>query len=265
MHISDFITLEFSPQAIDQELMQPDHMMPSIVPPAPSQGIPLRMAFDQRGFTLIELAIVMFIVSLLIGGMLLPLSAQQDIRYNGEAEKALGEIREALVGFAASHSATDGKPYLPCPDTNDDGLENRTGNACTALEGRIPWVDLGLGRTDPWNNRFRYRVTPAFSNNATGFTLSSAGTLRVCAENTCATTVAATVPAVIVSHGKNGAGAFDSSGGTNPASLDANELENTDGDDDFVSKTGDPAYDDFAVWLSPNILFNRMVAAGKLP
>lgn len=219
----------------------------------------------QRGFTLVELAIVMFIVSLLIGGMLLPLSAQQDIRYNGETEKALSEIREALVGYAASHSATDGKPYLPCPDTDDDGAENRTGNACTAQEGRIPWGDLGLGRTDAWNNRFRYRVTPAFSNNATGFTLSSVGTLRVCAENTCATTVAATVPAVIVSHGKNGAGAFNSSGGTNAASLDANELENTDGDDDLVSKTGDPTYDDFTVWLSPNILFNRMVAAGKLP
>lgn len=232
-------------------------MTPSTVPPASSSA--------QRGFTLIELAIVMFIVSLLIGGMLLPLSAQQDLRYNGEAEKALGEIREALIGFAASHSATDGKPYLPCPDTDDNGLENRAGNACTAQEGRIPWVDLGLGRIDPWGNRFRYRVTPAFSNNATGFTLSSAGTLRVCAENTCATIVAATVPAVIVTHGKNGAGAFNSAGGTNTASLDANELENTDGDDDFVSKTGDPNYDDFAVWLSPNILFNRMVAAGKLP
>ena len=219
----------------------------------------------QRGFTLIELAIVMFIVSLLIGGMLLPLSAQQDIRYNGETEKTLGEIREALIGFAASHSATDGKPYLPCPDTNDDGAENRTGNACTAQEGRIPWVDLGLGRIDAWGNRFRYRVTPAFSNNATGFALTSTGTLRVFAESTCATTVATTVPAVIVSHGKNSAGAFNSAGGINAASLDANELQNTDGDDDFVSKTGDPNYDDFTVWLSPNILFNRMVAAGKLP
>ncbi len=229
------------------------------VPPAPT--------FHQRGFTLIELAIVMFIVSLLIGGMLLPLSAQQDIRYNGETEKTLGEIREALIGYAASHTATDGKPYLPCPDTNNDGVEDRSASPgpCTAEEGRIPWVDLGLGRTDAWNNRFRYHVTPAFSGSATGFTLSSLGTLRVCPENTCATSVANTVPAVIVSHGKNGAGAFNSTGGTNAASLDANELENTDSDNDFVSKTGDPAYDDFAVWLSPNILFNRMVAAGKLP
>jgi len=223
--------------------------------------------FPPRGFTLVELAIVMFIVTLLLGGMLLPLSAQQDIRYNGEADKSLVEIREALIGFAASHSVADGKPYLPCPDTNDDGVEDRPapGN-CPTQEGRIPWVDLGLGRTDPWNNRFRYRVTPAFSNNVTGFVLASSGTLRVCTDSTCATNIANNVPAVIISHGKNGAGAFNSAGGTNTPSSDANELKNsTDTESDFVSKTMDPNYDDLVTWLSPNILFNRMVAAGKLP
>jgi prepilin-type N-terminal cleavage/methylation domain-containing protein len=40
----------------------------------------LRQYRDSTGFTLIELAIVMFIVTLLLGGMLLPLSAQQDVR-----------------------------------------------------------------------------------------------------------------------------------------------------------------------------------------
>ena len=132
------------------------------------------------------------------------------------------------------------------------------------MEGRIPWVNLGVGRIDAWNNRFRYHVTPAFSNNATGFVLTSTGTLRVCADSACATIVANNVPAVIVSHGKNGAGAFNSAAGTNAGSLDANELENSDGDDDFVSKTPDPSYDDLVVWLSPNVLFNRMVAAGRL-
>lgn len=219
----------------------------------------------QRGFTLVELAIVMFIVALLIGGMLLPLATQQDIRANGETEKTLGEIRDALIGYAASHSATDTKPYLPCPDTDDDGAENRTGNACTSQEGRIPWSDLGAGRMDAWTNRFRYRVTPAFSNSATGFTLTSVGTLRVCTENTCATSLASAIPAVIVSHGKNGSGAYNSEGGTNTASTDANELENTDGDDNFVGKSADTVYDDLTSWVSPNILFNRMIAAGRLP
>jgi hypothetical protein len=54
----------------------------------------------------------------------------------------------------------------------------------------------------------------------------------------------------------NGAGAFNSAMRhecRQPTGAD--ELENADGD----------ATDDIMVWLSPNILYNRMIAAGKLP
>jgi prepilin-type N-terminal cleavage/methylation domain-containing protein len=218
------------------------------------------------GFTLTEMAMVVFIVALLLGAMMLPLAAQIDSRDNSEAQKTLLEIREALVGYAASHSAADGKPYLPCPDTDDNGTENRAGSNCTSSEGRVPWVTLGIGRFDPWNNRYRYRVTSVFSRSDIGFTLTSAGTLRVCTDSSCGTSIATAVPAVILTHGKNGLGAFNSSGGTNTASSNNNEIENYGADaNDFVSKEADPAFDDLVVWLSPNILFNRMVAAGKLP
>lgn len=228
------------------------------------RGVSPRLTFP-RGFTLTELAIVLFIVALLIGSMMLPITAQVDTRDYAEVQKTLGEIRDALTGFATSHSAADGKPYLPCPDTNDDGTENRTGNACTADEGRVPWVTLGLGQLDPWTNRYRYRVTPAFANSGTGFLLTTAGTMTVCATSACVSTVATAVPAVILTQGKNGAGAFNDSGGTNAASANANELENSDGDTTFVNKEADPNYDDVVIWLAPSILFNRMVAAGKLP
>lgn len=228
------------------------------------RGVSPRLIFS-RGFTLTELAIVLFIVALLVGSMMLPITAQVDTRDYSDAQKTLGEIRDALTGFAISHSAADGKPYLPCPDTNDDGVENRVGNACAADEGRVPWVTLGHAQTDPWNNRYRYRVTPTFTNSGTGFLLTTAGTLTVCTTSACASTVATAVPAIILTQGKNGAGAFNNSGGTNAASTNANELENSDGDTTFVSKEADPNYDDMVIWLSPSILFNRMVAAGKLP
>ncbi len=61
------------------------------------------------GFSLIELAIVLFIVSLLIGGLLMPLSAQNEIRGRQETDKALANIREALIGFAVVNGR------LPCP------------------------------------------------------------------------------------------------------------------------------------------------------
>lgn len=218
-----------------------------------------------RGFTLTEIAVVLVIVALLIAGMVLPLSAQQEIRARQETEKSMTEIREALIGFAASHAAGDGKPYLPCPDTDDDGLENRGAGACTAADGRIPWATLGLGRSDAWNNRYRYAVTATFANSNTGFTLTAAGTLTVCPENTCATTLAANVPGLIVSHGPNGAGAFNASGGTNPAPADNDELENTDADATFVSKVPTSSYDDLVLWVPTSVLANRMISAGKLP
>lgn len=209
------------------------------------------------GFTLVELAIVLFIVSLLLGGMLLPLSAQQDIRYQSDTQKQLADLQEALLGYAASHQATDGKPYLPCPDTDGDGRENRIGNACASQDGDLPWQDLGIGRQDAWNNPFHYRVTAAFSNNASGFTLTSTGDLRVCDRADCGGTILASgVPAILLSRGKNGAS----------AAATADEQENLDADTDFVQHniTGD-GFDDQVVWLSANLLFNRMLSAGRLP
>lgn len=222
-----------------------------------NRAVPPALTFV-RGFTLTELAVVLVIVALLIGGLILPLSAQQDIRYVTETQKQLADISEALYGYAASHAASDGRPYLPCPDTDGNGTENRTGTACTNVEGNLPWADLGLARQDAWGNTFRYRVAATFSNSATGFTLMSVGDLRVCTSTACTATLGSNLPAIILSLGKNGAG----------TTTDADELENLDGDTDFVQRTlsgNTTGYDDIVVWLPPSLLFQRLVSAGRLP
>jgi type II secretory pathway pseudopilin PulG len=221
------------------------------------------------------MAVVLVIVALLIAGMLLPLSAQQEIRGRQETEKTLSDIREAIIGYAASHFANDGKPYLPCPDKtadtgdakHNDGVEDRSGGSCEFQEGNIPWVTLGLGRNDAWNNRFHYRVTPTFSNSAAGFTLSTPGDITICADSTAcaATAIASTIPAIVLSYGPNGFGAINTLGGTNAAPTGADELENTNADGSFVSKTPAPAFDDLVVWVPATVLINRMITAGKLP
>lgn len=233
------------------------------------------------GFTLVELAIVMFIVALLLGGMLLPLSAQQDIRARQETEKNLGEIRDALVGY----SITNG--YLPCPaptDLSTNGAEATrvaaTG-ACPIRVGLLPWVTLGLGRTDSWSRRYRYSVTSAFSNNGTGsgakLTTSSVGDITISTRNVAGAlqTLAANVPAAVVSHGALGAWAYTETGAQIADSANLNTDEDTNGNDAsgtaFVSRTpmsqGAAApgeFDDIVIWLSANTLFNRLVSAGKL-
>lgn len=221
------------------------------------------------GFTLIELAIVLVIIALLAGGAMMTAGALVEQRYRSDTQSLLQDARDALVGFAASHNAADGKPYLPCPDTDGDGLENRSGATCASSEGNLPWSTLGVASTDAWNNRLRYRVQSAFSRSDFGFTLTTPATLRVCDQAACTSTLATTLPAVIVSHGRNGLGATNSGNTTNPTPTSADELENTDGDADFVFHTPTPAgtseFDDIVAWLSPHILFNRMIAAGRLP
>jgi type II secretory pathway pseudopilin PulG len=215
---------------------------------------------------LTELAIVLVIVGLLLASLMPSLTAQTDQRHYSETTQTMHEIRDALLGYAVAHSAADGKPLLPCPDTDDDGMENRTGNDCTSDEGRIPWSDLGVTRWDSWNNRIRYRVTKDFSRKNIGITLASTGDLRICPDAACTTTLASSVPAVLVSHGKNGLGAFNAIGGINSDPTGADELVNKNtGDKDFVSHAPAPDFDDVVVWLPTTILLNRMVVAGRLP
>ena len=198
---------------------------------------------------------------------------------------------DALLGYAASHRASaTGKPYLPCPDTNLDGSEeNRTGGVCPSQEGWIPWATLGIGQADGWGNHIRYRVHPNFSDGVNGFDLTTSLTspyqLRVCGTATCSTFVATGVAVVLVSHGTNGLGARTSSNVLNAPPTSADELANTDGRNltdtadtsvatssyDFVSRPATAVgaaageFDDVEAWLSSNILFGRMVAAGRLP
>ena len=263
--------------------------MSRAAPPPPSQGIPLRITILQRGFTLVELAIVMFIVALLLGGMLLPLSAQQDVRSQGETQKQLAEARDALHGFAIA------KGRLPCPATAaSNGVEDPVGGGvCTAPhDGFLPAATLGLApidaqgfAVDAWSgnpiNRIRYAVTTA---NTSAFTTANgmktvtmtelAPDLKVCNTGTgmvspgtvsanCAanTSLASDAVAVVYSLGKNagtgGTGA-DENNNPNPQSTIA-------ADPAFVSAQPGQNFDDQMIWLSKNILFNRMVSASQLP
>jgi len=226
---------------------------------AASRAAPRKSA----GFTLIELAVTLFIVTLILASLLAPLGAQVDQRKNSEAQKALDQISEALLGYALSQTP----PRLPCPDTNNDGIEDAGCPIAVNLstEGNVPWVTLGTPPTDPWGQRYRYRVSGPYTDTAAGFTLAVAptlgtpGDLRVCATAACAATVATTVPAVIWSRGPNGA-----QGAVGP-----DEVANNNNDRDFVSRiystiAGDE-FDDLVTWLSKPILLNRMVMAQKLP
>lgn len=237
------------------------------------------MHTDKRrmgGFSLIEVAVVLFIIVLLLGSILVPLTTQVEQRQISDAQKTLDEIREALIGYAVANG------NLPCPDTGTDGAENVTvaTGVCSTIAGgiaagRLPYANLGLGNADLWNNRYTYVVNAIYAQRspATPFTLSSAGTsVRVCTTQACTTTLSTTAVFAVISHGKNGAGAINFlTNAANVASASADEQDNYGADADIVYRpqfSGGAAaseFDDIVVWLSRYTLINRMVSAGKLP
>ncbi|MGE5319257.1 MAG: type II secretion system protein [Hyphomicrobiaceae bacterium] len=231
----------------------------------------------QRGFTLIEMAIVLVIITILIGGLAMPLSAQIKARRVAETQKTLEEARDALVGFAMTHKTAGGRPYLPCPDTDGDGIENRNAGICAQSTGWFPWVTLGAAAQDAWGNRLLYAVQPELTDGLTGFsgltTPPAPGAwYEICSTHTCATPdVASDVPVVLVSHGPNGWGARSAGGTILAAPAGPDEQENLDGDNLYISRppsmpgNASGEYDDLTVWLSFNTLINRVCPAGGCP
>jgi len=252
-----------------------------------------------RGFTLVEIAIAIFIITILLGSILVPLTTQVEQRQVSETQKMLEDIKEALIGHAVA------KGYLPCPDrtsggtgtandTANDGVEDYgtpTAGLCfgtATATGNVPWVTLGLGASDPWGNRFRYRVDSDFAHHATLFGFATTADLCVGpTQAACSTPLPTrlTAPspdgavAVIISHGKNGFGAMNAQNNTlRPAPASADEVDNSAGGTGYTSRThtvfanpcgggGQPLceFDDIVVWIGKYTLYNRMVAAGKLP
>ncbi len=235
------------------------------------------------GFSLVEMAIVIAIITLLLGAVLVPLGTQVQQRSINATQQSLDEIKEALIGFALANGR------LPCPadptiatGQPNAGLERATCQGSNA-SGVIPWSTLGVGETDAWGRRFTYRVTDSFAdaisaNTVTppstcnqspaqsSFALCSIGTITVTVDGV--NPIANNIPAIIISHGKNGYGAYTSAGTQiSTANASADEKNNADGTTNnvYVSRTYSSDFDDIVTWISPNILFNRMVAAGKLP
>ena len=218
------------------------------------------------GFSLVEMAIVLLIVTLLLGGLLPALSGQIDQQRRNDTRKQLDEISAALLGYAASQQP----PRLPCPA--NPALTTGSANAgvadCTLTSGVIPWATLGTGETDAWGRRFTYSAASSVAGPfTTSFTLTSTGNINVLSKKSGGSNIATGVPAVVISHGPNGRGAYTPLGTQIAASKDPDEAENSDGSANLtrVSHDPTPTFDDLVIWLSPNTLFNRMVSAGRLP
>jgi prepilin-type N-terminal cleavage/methylation domain-containing protein len=279
----------------------------------------------QTGFTLVEIAIVLLIVTILLGYTVALFPSQQRLKQYRAVDRQMDQLIDAIIGFAQVNGR------LPCPAQPDDvGVEDINGVVgCNTYAGFVPVNTLGLdGRinedsllTDPWGNPYRYYVTDVdtvISGTVGRSDFTSPGEMRavgladtdddgyidldgrylICdsigssASNKCtgANTVFgqffddggppgdryAGAPFVLLSMGKNWSEAtagdeLENSGDTTvtgTASGNPYLLKNVAGNETtFVRRPGGQAdsFDDVVRWVSPSILFSRMIQAGQLP
>ncbi len=221
-----------------------------------------------KGFTLVEIAVVLVIVGLIFGSILGPLSTQRQNQKIKSTEALIEDFRDALLGYASLNG------FLPCPAIlTSDGQEERSagpGSDCDTEHGYLPSATLGLnGRfdsnnliTDAWGSPIRYSL-----NNVSAWAYAKdiqmatpSPTYNICTAAGCGggTIVAGNVVAVVFSIGPDRDAA--------PASAD--QQENLDGDDAFVShppaEGGNVQFDDISIWLSPSTLTLHLVKSGQL-
>lgn len=241
-----------------------------------------------RGFTLIELVLVIGIIGLLLGALLAPLATQVQQRRVKETENSLADVREALIGYALANGR------LPCPDTDTatpDGDENFP---CTGASqsGFLPWATLGINPVDTWGRLYLYRVTEEFTYQTVPGSVAAANnnqldlgdtgdiTIKDRASDKSEIILASTAAAAVVSLGQNGYGGQDLDNNTLVVPTGTDEPENTDGDAEFVKRGHSPQaspcsdtagtsafceYDDLLIWIPDSLLKGRLVAANQLP
>ncbi len=182
-----------------------------------------------RGFSLVELAIVLSILGLLSIGALSALRIQTERARLAETRELLADAREALLNFAAVSG------HLPCPAPDAGGAATASCSA-TLNKGHLPWQTLGLISTDPWGQSLRYAVVG-------GFTASP--TLNTKAEITVKPYFSGSEALALIVW-STGPDAQDGSAGEGGSTVSA-----------------DPAKDDQVVWVSRFILLGRMLEAGQ--
>lgn len=250
---------------------------------------------ERRGFTLIEMAVVLFIATVVLGAIAQYVTAQVLQARLSSTRAKQDAIKTALVGFISRNNR------LPCPAAAtiamggaNNGVEVAAGTCAGAgvtvngavASGVLPWVTLGLPNDtalDGYGNRFTYQVVVA----ATALTAQTIAGMRGAINvhtttpvaagnqtNDCsagATTNPCAAVAVVVSHGLDGYGAYNEQGVqiAVPAGIvNGDAWENTNGDNAVVVKafsgSANNPYDDIVMVLTPGELLAPLTNSGAL-
>ena len=182
------------------------------------------LRFAARGYTIVELSIVLVVAGLLLSGAIASFDRWARYEQARTTRDTIDLVKEAIVQYAARNRTapriitvrslvlgtvfqTDwnippSRPYLPCPDIDGDGIEDRVrienadllsltvhirgdgdhpdpdnanGNLfyghglCSSQRGLLPWRTLRAPAADAWGGLFSYYVDSVFSHSILGF------------------------------------------------------------------------------------------------
>ena len=197
----------------------------------------------QSGFTLIEIAIVLLIVTILLGYTVALFPRQQQLKQYRSLNLEMDRVTEAIIGFAQVNGR------LPCPaQPADAGVEDINGNVgCNVYDGFVPVNTLGLnGRLnedslllDPWGNPYRYYVTDIDFNIDLSSDFTAPGQMRL-------------------------VGLVDSESHTNPADPTGDGYIDLDGRYLICDDAGDPGDPDDMCLDAASEVFGRYTAAAGI-
>ncbi|RLB06766.1 MAG: hypothetical protein DRG50_04745 [Deltaproteobacteria bacterium] len=194
---------------------------------------------NKRGFTLLELVLVIVVLGLLAGATITLVTELAKHKHYEQTKKDLSDIKEALIGYAGINNRL---PWADDPN-NPDGVGDPNREV-----GTLPYVDLGLGGVDSWRNRYWYHVhgklpgassLQEFCNVLSVLSGNPPGEYPQLIISGSSPVVQA---AVIISRGENSA-------------LDE---ENGDGDGVYETKSPTDSFDDMLAFLNPNYLYSKL-------
>lgn len=208
---------------------------------------PLGLKYNSRGFTLIEIAIVMVIIGVLAGGGVSLMGMLTQRKARTETIEYLKQAQAALISFA------DINGRLPWADTSGDGAENAGSSS-----GNLPYQTLRLSPTDPYKRMLRYEFNANLATNLTASCSALRAGLSGGPNMVDADGAAASFPiaAILVSAGTMDA---DSDGNVfDDISTGTHQGDNRDGNPNYIRHPSVDDFDDLVVYLGENELYGKI-------
>lgn len=229
-----------------------------------------------RGFSLVEVAIVVTIIGISLGAGMTVVSEYSKLSKITQTKIRIQEIMDAINDYADKHG------YLPCPadatikfGNPNYGVGGGTNSAtCSSANlrgggtadsptviGMVPTRELNLYPTaalDGWGRRITYMVRENIVNT-TGLLATN---INLDLRNFEGTSTYSDVAVVVLSHGANGYGAYLGRGGSTRISPNAGidqEDRNNEVTDHFHASVSVAGFDDIlSFWTKGQIIDENM-------